>query len=380
MHLLDSIQLRLFVSLTSVIATVHVAGAQQIATCGALLSSGAYIMDSDIVDCDQAPALTLESDATLDMQGHRLSCSDDANNGILLAGEGNVVVNGVVAGCQHGLYIAGDGGHVVRTVEVLDGSGKGAYVLAGGNSLTGLYLHDNDQEQLWITGDGNKVSRVDARGGNTNAVYISGNKNKVLDSSASNASIHGFVVESGKGNSFTRCISASNSSDGFHILGDGNKLTSCSSFDNGDDGFSIDGTGSKVAKCTSMRDGYGIALGYEESCPKCVVSGSRVIAANGNGMHLAGARALATKNDVRGGTDGMIITGGTIEDGGPTASKNVVLGASDNGVRVFSDKATISANTVIGAANSDLRDEDAACSTNTWEENVFATRFQGCEQ
>ncbi len=371
---------RLCVSVVSIVAAAHGAQAQLIAACGDTLTTGVYILDGDILDCDQAPALNLEGDAQLDMRGHRLSCSDDSFNGIVLGGEGNVVMNGVVSNCGHGVLAGAEGGHVVKNLEVRDCSGNGVRLLVDGNQLSGLYLHDNDGDQLYITGDGNKVVRVDIRDGNAHGAYVRGDKNKFIDCSAVNSSDHGFFVELSVGNSFTRCIAGDNGSDGFHLVGDKSKITSCTTFSNGDDGISVDGSGNKVTKSTSLNDGYGIALGIDDTCTKCVVSGSRVVGGGGHGIHLAGVGATASKNEIKGGTTGMNIMGGMPDVGGPTASKNLVVGSGEQGIRVFSDEATISDNIVFGASVVDVIDENPTCATNTWSGNLFVTSASGCEE
>jgi len=372
--------IRRAVTTAFLLAVATAPSAQAQVACGGTLAAGTYVMTVDILDCATSPALTLTGDAVLDMNAHSITCDNTGVNGVVLTGAGNSIYNGKVSDCATGISLLGEGDHRVSAMLLSGNGAEGVRVVSNKNALTSLYAVDNEGPQIYIEGNANKLVRCDAEGGDTSGVHIKGDSNKVVDSSASDSGEHGFRVEVGGGNSFKGCVSTSNNGDGFHIEGGSTKISSSVATDNGDDGFSVDGTGSSIAKSTAVNNGYGFSLGYDAPCDGCKLSGSRAVANSGHGLFAAGVGPLLAKSEVKGSETGIVLTGGTVETAGPTATKNIVLGPSDFGVWVFSDSTTVSKNVVVGAEDYDLKDDALACGTNTWEGNVFATRLQGCEE
>ncbi|HYD49630.1 MAG TPA: right-handed parallel beta-helix repeat-containing protein [Terriglobales bacterium] len=338
--------------------------------CGGTIGAGKHQMTADIINCAGTPALTLESGAELDMNGHRITCLDNSRDGVLLSGAGSAIANGTISGCNIGLEISGGGGHEVSFLVLIDNGNVGLHTLSDGNKLSSIYADDNATSQIYIESDGNKLSRCHGSGGNR-GIHIQGDKNKVSDSSVRENAIHGFYVEDGNGNSFKGCAAVGVDIDGFHVRGEANKITGSSAIYCDEHGFSLEGAGNKVVKSTAIGNEYGFSTGA--GCESCTFSNNNStdnFTANFSG---GGERAVFAKNDAKGGDIGILL-----DNPGATARSNRVIAANDDGIQVFDAPFVISDNIVFGSIY-DLHDETAMCTGNVWQDNLAGTTFQGCE-
>lgn len=345
--------------------------------CGATLEGGTWVMTADALNCASTPALVLNDGAEVDMNGHILTCGANTREGIVINGSGGSVKNGKVSGCLNGIKLLGEGRHSVTRMVSANNAANGVYAGSDGNTLTTVYASGNTLSQIYIEGAANKVIRANAAHG-ADGIHIKGDKNKVVDSSASN-NTNGFVVESGSGNSFKGCV-ASQNDDGFQIHGVATKIKGSVAAVNGDDAFSLDGSKNSLSKSVAVGNGYGITVGFDSGCSGCTVSANRVAETAGWSLYTNGAANVAVKNELAGGTNGLDLGGGDDEEAGTTAAANIVLGAQQAGIYVHDDLCTITKNVTVGSGEYDLKDQNSMCADNTWNENLFATRLQGCEQ
>jgi hypothetical protein len=191
--------------------------------CGDVLSGpGSFRLDQDLL-CDTTTALTVRDGATLDLRGHTVTCAADLDNGIVLAGRGARLLNGMVTGCNDGVALSGSR-HLVKRVRSAfnvrgfvaeDGlaaarldRNSAEYNRAGGFLIVGTdnviirnAAFGNGDVAILIIGDGHTLSRNATNGncivgGCTAAYVIAGDDNAVSRNTATGEDT-GFLVMSG---------------------------------------------------------------------------------------------------------------------------------------------------------------------------------------
>ena len=106
--------------------------------CGAHIMPGTSASLTHDLNCSgYDPALTIEGPATLLMQGHTLDCQDLDAWGIRVIGESAIVLKGTVTGCDQGVRVEGQGGHLIKKVTATQNE-VGFQIQPGsdGNTLT----------------------------------------------------------------------------------------------------------------------------------------------------------------------------------------------------------------------------------------------------
>ena len=121
------------------------------------------VLDQDL-DCGRFGgfglfALTVEGPATLDLNGHVLTCNPSAPppGGVLLDGTRARLVDGTVTGCPfQAVLVRGGGGHTVRDVTLTQNS-VGILVVSSGNLIKRNSLEDNDHPGIQVSGSDNRL-------------------------------------------------------------------------------------------------------------------------------------------------------------------------------------------------------------------------------
>jgi len=148
--------------------------------CGATLEGGKFKLTKNVT-CDSnttpvdVPAITLESDSTLDLNGFAVLCNDtEDRKGILLEGRKIKLQNGVISGCREGIVVRGMK-HKLKHLLVIN------------NGRDGLEFDESDE---------NRVKNVHANfNGRTGFNIMRSNGNHVHDSSATNNGRQGFKID-----------------------------------------------------------------------------------------------------------------------------------------------------------------------------------------
>ena len=277
-------------------------------------------LSHDLV-CTQSPALTvIGPTGHLNMNGHRVTCTDLNNAGIQLEGDHGALRNGVVTGCNSGVGLLGSGQHKVKFVRVIE-------------NIEGIVLES----------PGNYVAynvAMKSNGSNGLLIRSSGNTLKYNFSFANDG--NGFSLETGKGNQFHNNIADRNLGAGFNIQGDENEFAKNSAMHNG---------------MESMSSGFRIFTGNAN-----VVRGNTAKHNGGSGFAVLGElfgplaeRNLLTKN---------------------RAKKNGLAGIV---LENFAENNTVTKNLAIGNGTFDLQDLNFECDMNEWKHNLFITADpKGC--
>jgi parallel beta-helix repeat protein len=213
--------------------------------CGDTIPKGQKVtLTADLGPCDGdsgSDAAIFVDGGTLDLAGHTVTCADvdtngDTSQGIALFGKKAKVMNGTVIGCQNGIFLAGDGKHLVMNMTVVGSVDDGIDTngASGKNKIVGNTFTENGNDGMSILSDKNKLS------GNTSSQNVEDGID-LLESADKNKLIHNTVLQNGD--------------DGIEIGGEKNKITSCTASNNVEDGFDFEGTKNKIRSGVAQGNG-----------------------------------------------------------------------------------------------------------------------------
>jgi hypothetical protein len=307
--------------------TGGVALAANAVNCGDAIGPNKTVTLTADLTCSTNPALTVIGPATLNMNGHTVSCIQPDTiglDGIVLEGEGAVLKNGEVKDCANsGVSLRGVGRHKVTQVSFRVGGGVGFI----GNGVG-----------FDVQSDANQCVHCMATNPHTWGFYLfpGSDDNTFLFSQAIGSGFEGnagggFGVDGGNRNRFISCIATGNLADGFAVF-----------------------AGQENSFILSSATGNGIGFGF-------------------NGFFIY---ALAGKTSLKGvvanknGHSGIVVESDHHTLTGVIANNNpghgVWLAASADNNRVVGAKAH-------GNGDLDLRD-DTNCTTNVWVGTVAGTK------
>jgi parallel beta-helix repeat protein len=310
--------------------------------CGSILGpGGTYMLTKDLV-CpaplgkDALGALYVKGGATLDLNGHTVTCS---NRGLGIRVNGATLTNGTVRGCATAVVV---GNGIVRRMTLIDNFGGVAMSgerstgnnLIEGNIATGGNIGFSAEEA-----DNNTFIDNQAIGNGFAGFYLGDSRGHVLRGNLARGNGIGFRVAT-EASSLTGNRALGNVNAGFYIWG-GIPLVENKATGNGGPGFQIEdfggfhmGINHNVAKANG-GDGFSISLVECASCYWVVMTGNSAIGNAGIGLHLL----------------------------------------ADNAGRIAFTQ--IRWNTATGNAGADLAD-DTDCASTSWTENTFGTAQQAC--
>ena len=180
--------------------------------CGDTITKNTVLI-ADLL-CDGDPALTVVGPATLDLNGHTVSCgdaclyswySDAINGGIRISGRGATIKNGNISNCDSGVapYDKLDfHGALIKDIIASNNCRYGVNVNGNNNKLQNVtskgngysYYDEIDYVKegygIDVTGSSNKLLHVTAIDNYIDDISVRGNKNQVKDC---------FVARSGDG-------------------------------------------------------------------------------------------------------------------------------------------------------------------------------------
>lgn len=178
--------------------------------CGDILKGGNYKLIKNVM-CDSSsgdgPAITLDSDSTLDLNGFAILCNDTKREGVKLQGNKAKVHDGVISGCQNGIVVNGMK-HELKHLLVIN------------NGRDGVIITESDNN--WIK---DVQTNFNTR---TGFNIVRSNNNRVDDSSATNNGRQGFKID-GRANEGERMNAGIN-----------NTVRNSDAYLNCRDGFEID--------------------------------------------------------------------------------------------------------------------------------------------
>jgi parallel beta-helix repeat protein len=226
--------------------------------CGDVVSKGQKVtLTADVGPCDggvQDAAIFVDG-GQLDLGGRTVTCADtnidgDTSQGIGLIGKKSRVTNGTVVGCRNGVFLAGDGKHLVQGVTV-QGSvddGLDSNDDAPKNKVYDSTFTQNGSDGVYLTSDKNKLRGVTSTNNVEDGIDLvsSADKNKIIESTASGNGDDGIEIGGSK-NKALNCTSTNNAEDGFDFADPRNQVRGGTSQGNGSYDVN-DCTGNKVKK------------------------------------------------------------------------------------------------------------------------------------
>lgn len=313
-----------------------------VVSCGDQINLGGQtmVMENDVLDCDQSPAVTVTGPGTFDMDLHAVSCDDPSDPGVVVDGTKAKLRNGIVSGCYNGVLLEGSG-----------------------HQVQGMVSRGNTQAGFWNDAPDAKFKNNLAAG-----------------------NLHGFVNDLPAVNSkYTKNTAAGNRGDGFLNDAPDCQYTANQATGSGDDGFDNDITasGTKYVKNMSLGNGGGSTsdMGFENAADGCTYSGNTSSGNDGDGFENGGSGTRFTKNTASGnGARGFENFADACEFDKNVATANVGdgidnrSGATDNAYEK---------NVALGNGGVDLNDESPGntCDNNTWVANTFGSADPaGCVQ
>lgn len=382
--------------------------------CGDTLGpGGSFELTADVGPCDPSigPALNVVGPVTVDLGGHTITCTDSTQlgRGVGVSGSEAALANGLVAACDQGIELLGDGGHRVERVIVEGYTSRGFGIAARSdgnvvarNRIRTCLDHSFDEPDavgITVAGDGNVLRRNVVRPNSCGSgVVVGGAGNALTGNDVGTASEDGYVV-TGNGNSLKRNVLEYAHFFGFEIAGDDNELLrNVVRRSNNRPAFRIDGRRGIVRRNTAQRAGWsGFEVHGDDHVVEnnVAVDGESGLYAVGTGMRIEGNVAV---RNVEGGFaidgSGNTLSGNTAIGNGQSSDGPgiLVLGSghvvSDNhALDNYGEGITVGAgasgnhvegNVAYGNAIVDLADENPSCGGTEWVDNDFATRSQPC--
>jgi hypothetical protein len=363
--------------------------------CGESVSNESRVMTSDL-DCSSALGPITLTNSKLDMNGHTIDCGLTAIDGVVLAGSGSQLKNGVVQYCYRGVRLQDAGKHKVTGVLSRDNGYCGFWVDsgAGGNKFTNTAAVRAEFYGYYLpfTSDNSTFTNASAVGNGHEGFLIRGNGNKLMTCTSYHNAVGGTLAYAGfditgDGNKVSNSAHLGNGSDGggFWISGNGNEVTGCFAGQTGLEAFFLWGTGNKGSKNIAMgADAVAFRLqGTEPQLKKSVA-----VATNGWGVWMSYVTDGSVKKVqvVSSGAEGVLLSaGGT----GTAVQSSVVMDSGAEGIRNSNASPasglTVKKNVVVGSdvnggGADDIADGDGSCTGDTWLKNVFGSATPGCVQ
>ena len=115
--------------------------------------------------CKVSPALFVKGPATLDLNGHTVSCTTndgEYSEGITISGKGATIKNGIVSGCINGIYTpdaASTDGALIKDIIAFDNYPQSIYIRGNNNRLLNVKVTATTarEDRLALDGDNNQV-------------------------------------------------------------------------------------------------------------------------------------------------------------------------------------------------------------------------------
>ena len=113
-------------------------------------------LTQDLECIDDAPGLTLIGPGTFNMNGHKMLCKLDTNDGLTIDGQRVTVQNGIIQGCRYGIVARGVR-HLVERMLVKSSDITGMFILADRSSIRESTSLQNSASGSFISGRNTRV-------------------------------------------------------------------------------------------------------------------------------------------------------------------------------------------------------------------------------
>lgn len=250
--------------LLTVLSLASATGAHAV-SCGDTITTSTTLT-ADLGPCGTNPALTVQGPATLNLNGHTVSCIS-SQNGIRLTNRGATLRNGVVTACQDGVVLDGTGDHRVERIVAKDNNSSGfqGNFTSIGNTLTQSAAVANGGDGFTMEGDETALSDNTATGNSDSGFDVEGDQSSLRGNRATNNGGDGFTIDAAEAK-VSKNVAQQNGDSGFTIGGSNQAVGQNQTFANGFYGINFYGTDSKLQKNTALGNGF---RDLSDSDPNC---------------------------------------------------------------------------------------------------------------
>ena len=289
-------------------------------------------------DASSEPALTVVTGATLDLNGHTVTCAGTREVGIRIEDNSAAVRNGTVRDCYTGVRITGSD-NLVRRLTLIANS-------------YGLAIE---------RGTGNRIKASAARDGQIGFLVAGGN---TLTGNTATGNDTGFHLNGGDNDPQALSVLIENEATGngygVYVGTVRVRLIQNRILRNGQDGVYVNASsGTLEGNRIANNQRNGIFCAY---CNSLTVTDNKVIDNGGDGVLV----------DIRSNVDGP----------SPTLTNNRVLRNNHTGINVVGGAFTVFPATITGnrarGNQVDLADDAPNCAGGVWQGNSFQTASQTC--
>lgn len=199
--------------------------------CGAVLTSNTALTANLSCNCTKLAtqtALTLVGPATLNFNGHRVSCAGNDpsvySTCLLIQGKGATIMNGSVTACTHGIFDREEvgGAHVIKDMIVSGNSDNGVFLGNANNRLLRVTSKDNSGDGISLLGSNNVLNHVTVKDNGLSGIYCHGNNNRLFNATARD-NPQGMLLD-GENNTLLYSTVKGSSGDGIVLFGNNNHV------------------------------------------------------------------------------------------------------------------------------------------------------------
>ena len=237
-------------------------------------------------------ALTVEGPATLDLNGHTVSCSagvGDLSFCIQINGTGAKIQNGTVSKCYVGVGGSSFQGALIKDIIAKETAGGfGLFDDSKDNTLLDVTSQDSEIVGIFVGGgDNNRVNGSYVANSLINGIFINGTNNKVISTTVEDV--------------FFSCVY-----------------------------LEVGGARNVIQKNTFRRCGYTGILTY---ATQSIVAGNKFFSTGAASIYAVSNGDKITGNRITGsGADGIVLDGGKMV----VVARNVIVNSSGDGISISS--------------------------------------------
>jgi hypothetical protein len=354
-----SLPLKYVLGLILVLSLVDTASAVK---CGDRITSNTVLSGDLSCDCSKfnfKAALTVVGPATLDLNGHTVSCSKTSipfTYCIAIRGNGVTIQNGAVTACFFGVGGPGEVGRAVIRNIVATAQSTGFLLNGNRNRLTRVTAKNHVNAGVSIGGNNNRLVYVTTKDNNDDGVAVTGENNTVLHVTATGNAGYG-ISTYGRFNQVKDSYAGGQpNAEGINIAGDNGSAISNVVEDSlgsncmrGTSAFGRSG-GTLFENNTVRRcGGYGLSVNVGQT----TIANNKFFSTSNTSIFVSAGDFIITGNQITGSrVDGIQLTSGQ----GTVVFGNSIVNSTRNGILLSSSslRSTIGNNNIRQCGNTGL--------------------------
>lgn len=346
-----SLRLKYVLGLILALALVDTASA---VSCGDKITSYTVLSADLACDCSKLSsqaALTVTGPATLDLNGHTVSCSKTTapfTYCVAIFGNGATIQNGAVTECFFGVGGPGTIGRTVIRNIVATAYSSGFLLNGNRNKLIRVTAKNHVNAGVSIGGNNNRLQYVTSNNNDDDGVAVTGENNTLLQVTAKGNAQHGISTYGPFNQVKDSYAAGQRNSEGISIAGENgsaiNNIVEDSTRSNCMRGTSAFGSsGGTVFRNNTVRrcGAYGLSVNVVQT----TIADNRFFSTSNTSIFVAAGDNIITGNRISGSrVDGILLTTGQ----GMVVTGNSIVNSARNGIVLASSslRSTINNNNI----------------------------------